>query len=89
MGPPEYPPRLTATYDISQVGLYCLVGDFAIPNRLHLAMDVYQSLLRRHEQRARGIGNSSATVTVTPVVVVVVVVRATPPLLRSDYKVAL
>jgi hypothetical protein len=82
--PPE---RLTTTNDIGQVGLHCLMGDFTIPNRLHLAMDVYQSLLRRHKQRAWGVGNSRATLTVTPVVVVVV--RATPPLLWSDYKVAL
>jgi hypothetical protein len=64
------------------------MGDVAVPDRLHLAMDVHQSLLCGHQQRARVVGSGSATVT-TVVVVMVVVGRVTPPLLRSDYEVAL
>ena len=59
------------------------MGDITVPDRLHLTMDIHESLLRGHEQRAGVVGGGRATVTA------VVVARVTPPLLWSDYKVAL
>lgn len=58
------------------------MGDIAVPDRLHLAVDVHKGLLCGHEKGAGVVGNGSAAVTA-------VVARAAPSLLWSDYKVAL
>lgn len=90
--------KITSAYYIRQIGLYCLVSSVSIANGLHLAMNVDERLVGRHQQRFRSMQVAHRVDDAGPVVRrhrvtnpgggATLRVATPPPALRSHHKVA-